>query len=148
MMRSGFGSPTDQRPRQILVPNAIILLKRDNPLPFVTQRLFAGALLRDRTAECEVIGFHLRQMIERCTAHGAQPVLLTYPFPILDVEAVQVELARTTEAELVAIRERFQSELRRRSREELLIPDGHCNDAGYALMGRMAAEMARKLLDG
>ncbi len=95
---------------------------------------------------CRALESHVRQMIDRCVAHGAQPVLLTYPFPIPEVEAICNRLASQTSVRVIGIRERFDVALRRQKRDELFMPDGHCNDQGYQIMGKAAAEMASQLL--
>ena len=41
---------------------------------------------------------------------------------------------------------RFEVALRTRARADLFIPDGHCNDAGYTLMGATAAETLTELM--
>ncbi len=96
---------------------------------------------------CRVLESHVRQMIDRCVAHGAQPVLLTYPFPIPEVEAIFNRLASQTSVRVIGIRERFDVALRRQKRDELFMPDGHCIDQGYQIMGKAVAEMASQLLN-
>ncbi len=111
----------------------------------LAQRLFATSW-PERSAQCAVLEHHLRGIVARCRAHGAQPVLLTYPMPVPDLEAVQGEVARALSLELVPVRAAFDTELGRRSRQDLFIYDGHCSDAGYALMGQVAASAASRLL--
>ena len=96
---------------------------------------------------CRILESHVRQMIDRCVAHGAQPVLLTYPFPMPEVEAIFNKLASQTTARVIGIRERFEIALRQQKRDELFMPDGHCNDEGYQIMGKAVAEVASRLLN-
>ena len=42
-------------------------------------------------------------------------------------------------AGFVPVMSRFGQELKRRARNELFVRDGHCNDAGYALMAELVA---------
>jgi hypothetical protein len=94
-----------------------------------------------------VLESHLRQMIDLSTAHGAQPVLVTYPMPVPDVEQVAAKLAAETGAELVDMRQRLEAAARSQPSEAFFIPDGHCSDSGYRIMGETAAAAAGRLLD-
>ncbi|MCH7653993.1 MAG: alanine racemase [Chloroflexi bacterium] len=105
----------------------------------VAQRLIAALqTMRDQTVPKDVTGdvleSHLRQMIARCLAHGAQPVLMTYPE--LDPFSVVLKLGRETDVELVDMRLPFQAAARTQNREQLFVPDGHCADGGYVNTGR------------
>ena len=67
-------------------------------------------------------------------------VLLTYPFPALKMRAIQRSVAEATGVRIVPLWDRFEVALKTRSREELFVPDGHCTDAGYALLAEIAAD--------
>lgn len=115
----------------------------------VTRLLATLFSMKDEATAPDALGVlepHLRQMISRCVAHGSQPVLMTYPMSVPHVEVVARKLAGETAAELVDVRRRFEVESRNRPREELFIPDGHCADGGYLIMGQLAEAAARRIL--
>ena len=103
------------------------------------QRLF-GNSWGDRSGMCAVLDRHLREIVRLCREHGAGVVLLTYPLPVDDVEAVYAAVAGASAVPLVRCLPAFEQELRHRARDELYIRDGHCTDAGYALMAQVALE--------
>ena len=71
---------------------------------------------------------------------------MMYPMPVPDVEQVVRELAREKGVELVDMRQRLEAAAHARLGEVLFIPDGHCSDAGYRIMGETAAAAAVGLL--
>lgn len=78
---------------------------------------------------------------------GVQLVILSYPFHQALVEQRQREIAREpSRAVQLAIRERFDVELQSRAPQELFVADGHCSDAGYAIMAAMVAQAIAPLL--
>ncbi len=83
---------------------------------------------------------HLRRAVELCRAAGAEPLLLTYPKPVDD----QVERVRAVAAALgvtvVDPSAAFVRAAAERPDEPLFVPDGHCNDAGYALLAQQVAD--------
>jgi len=85
-----------------------------------------------------VLAGHLQQIVQRCRAAGAKVVLLGYPLVVDDLEAVQQEVAAAAGVPLVRCMPAFAEQLQRRPREELYIRDGHCTDAGYALLAETA----------
>lgn len=97
------------------------------------QRLLGNAWA-DRTGVCQVLGGHLRQIVQRCRDHGAKVVLLGYPLPVDDLAAVQREVATALQVPYVPCLPTFTAELQHRPRQDLYVRDGHCTDAGYALM--------------
>ena len=90
---------------------------------------------------------HLHQMISRCDASGARPVLLTYPMPGPHHEDLVEKLSRETGVTRIEIRPRFETAARTMARNELFVTDGHCADGGYEIMGQAAAEIASEHLD-
>ncbi|MFO1055087.1 MAG: GDSL-type esterase/lipase family protein [Planctomycetota bacterium] len=77
---------------------------------------------------------------------GARVVFVSYPFfnPVLEEE--QRAAADELGAPYVLVRERFDAELKTHKREELFVKDGHCNDAGYAIVAQLVAERVAELL--
>lgn len=94
----------------------------------------------ERSRMCAVLRQHLQQVVATCREHDARVVLLTYPMAVDDVEAVYGEVAGQLAVPLARCWPRFAAELQQRTREELYIRDGHCTDAGYALMAEVALE--------
>jgi lysophospholipase L1-like esterase len=95
-----------------------------------------GAVLRD----------HLNAIREVARQRGVQLVILSYPFHQPLVEQRQREVAQSLGVPFVAIRERFDVQLRTRTTQELFVADGHCSDAGYKLMAEMVAQAIAPLL--
>lgn len=109
------------------------------------QRLF-GTSFGERGAMCEVLAGHLRQIVTQCKERGVSVLLLTYPLPVADVEAVQAEVARSLQVPLVRCLPTFEAQLQQKKRSDLYIPDGHCTDAGYGLMAQLVADPVRQIL--
>ncbi|MCR9244443.1 MAG: GDSL-type esterase/lipase family protein [bacterium] len=70
---------------------------------------------------------------------GAELVLIGYPRHLQDVEAAQRAAAEQLGVRHISVYPAFDEALRTRQRHELFIPDGHCNDAGYAIVARVVA---------
>lgn len=88
----------------------------------------------------ETLELHLGQLVQRCRARGARPVLLTYPFWHDEHRRAMARVAQATGAELVDLNPAFARALATRKREELFAPNGHCSDEGYRLMAEVVAE--------
>ncbi|HET6163869.1 MAG TPA: SGNH/GDSL hydrolase family protein [Planctomycetota bacterium] len=97
---------------------------------------------RDDEPAAATLVDHLEQVVRYCRDHGAEPLLVTYPFHGDAVEKAQRAVARETGAQLVEVTARFDQLLTEHSREELFVLDGHCNDFGYR---SIAEEVARAL---
>lgn len=114
-------------------------------------RTFAAVLdevYADKDAETwgGVLRDHLTAMREVARQRGVQLVILSYPFHQALVEQRQREVAQSLGVPFVAIRERFDVELQSRAPQELFVADGHCSDAGYAIMAAMVAQAIAPLL--
>ncbi len=126
------------------VRNCLVGLQLNKDQLVLAQRLFSrdssvanGALpvLSDeRRRICEVLEHHLQLVVDRCRAQGADVILLSYPMPLPDLEAVQVKVARVNGLRRVDMLSRFAAEQQHRAREELFVHDGHCTAGGYRLM--------------
>ena len=132
-----------------LARESVAEMNLDPPSEQAAERMFAALhAMKDQPAPTDITGrileSHLRQMIYRCVAHGAQPILMTYPE--LDPYSVVVDLARETGTELIDVQQRFEIAVRTQRREELFVPDDHCADGGYLIMGLAAADAASKFL--
>jgi hypothetical protein len=86
-----------------------------------------------------VLTRHLVAMVEECRAAGAEPFLVSYPYRVADVDAAREAAARETGAARVELVARFDELLRELPREALFVPDGHCNDRGYAEIAALVA---------
>jgi hypothetical protein len=85
---------------------------------------------------------HLVRCARLCRAHGAQLVVLTYPEAI-GLDATTRRIAAAGHAELIDLAPRFRTALETRRVDELFVLDGHCNDAGYALIAEAVLEHVR-----
>lgn len=94
----------------------------------------------------DVLRQHLERMVALARARGVKLVLVGYPYFQEPVERVQREVAAAAGVPFVAVRERFDRELQTRARTELFVPDGHCNDAGYAIVAELVADVVAPLL--
>lgn len=92
-----------------------------------------------------VLQDHLLVMAERARAAGAQIVFGSYPF-LGDHQAALRAAAEASAAPFVPVHDRFARELQTRPREQLFVADGHCTDAGYAIMAEEFAAIVARLL--
>lgn len=93
----------------------------------------------DATPWAPVLADHMTQIGELCRTRGIHLVVLGYPFPHARLEAVQRATAESLGVPFVAVRERFDAELAKHAWDELFVKNGHCNDAGYAIVAELAA---------
>jgi hypothetical protein len=91
----------------------------------------------------EVLADHLRQLVAFCRSHGAEPIVLGYPFHTDTTDRIQRDVAAELHATFVPLAPKFDELLRGRDRSELFVADGHCNDAGYAVMAQEVAAALR-----
>jgi lysophospholipase L1-like esterase len=106
------------------------------------KRIAGEPAVRDDEPAAATLVDHLEQIVRYCRSHGAEPLLVTYPFHGDVVEKAQRTAARETGATLVDVTGRFDQLLSEHPREEFFVLDGHCNDAGYR---SIAEEVARAL---
>jgi hypothetical protein len=121
-------------------------LRRLSPAPAQRTRLeamFATAIVPDEQL-VEVLADHLQRLVVRCRDAGCAARIATYPErePLVD-RAIRRGAAAAGQAP-IDLALAFDEALRARPRSELFVMDGHCNDAGYALV---AATIAAGLLD-
>lgn len=83
---------------------------------------------------------NLEWIVETTLAAGATPLVLSYPFCPGDVSAIQSQVASTQGARWIDVCSRFERELETRPWHELFVPDGHCTEAGYAIIAELVAE--------
>jgi tetratricopeptide (TPR) repeat protein len=88
---------------------------------------------------------HLTQIVRWVREQGAEPLLCVYPFHGGVLETGQREVAARERVRLVDLTARFDELLATRSKNELFVPDGHCNDAGYGFMAEEVAAALREL---
>lgn len=108
--------------------------------------LFAQAQNPDRAGSARTLEFHLEQIVGRCRAAGAVPLLLTYPTRVqITAEAVG-RVAAELGVESVELGGEFVRRLAGQDRSSFFVPDGHCSDAGYELMATILAERVSALV--
>ncbi|MBI4880964.1 MAG: SGNH/GDSL hydrolase family protein [Planctomycetes bacterium] len=101
-------------------------------------RLFERALApEDRVRE--TLALHLGRIAAKCRAEGAVLALLVYPEQQDTVESAARAVASEQDVDLIDVRAAFAELLRARPRAELFIADGHCTDAGYAVIADLVA---------
>lgn len=92
---------------------------------------------------------HVRQAVERIRAHGAEPLLGSYPWDGAFGSKTLAALAAELDVSWVPVFKRFESAREAEPGVELFVHDGHCNDAGYDLMAKaFAQEIVRLFGDG
>ncbi len=95
---------------------------------------------KDEAGWRAVLREHMTMIGEMARRNGTRVVVLSYPFYSPEVEPEQIAAAATLGASFVPVRERFDAELKARPRSDLFVRDGHCSDAGYAIVAEMVAE--------
>lgn len=132
----GSGEPREWADLPAEVVARLELLERGMPQ--------LGAEATSGTSDEAAIGAtlesHLRQAIALCRSRGATPVLLSYPFRDRHQARVFARFSADAELRRVALHIEFERLLGHRSREELFVPDGHCNDAGYEVIARLVSD--------
>ncbi len=78
-------------------------------------------------------------MIDLARQSGAEPVLLSYPFHS-DVNEIARRVARERNAGWIDVETEIAGRLK--TGEDLFVADGHLNDRGYAIVGRLVADDA------
>ncbi len=91
-----------------------------------------------------VLERHLQRVAALVQAAGARLVLLDYPLRLPVVEEIVDRVAGAHGAERVRLGSVFEELLRERQRDELFVPDGHCNDAGYEVIADQVAAVLRQ----
>ena len=98
------------------------------------------------TALLPLIDEVLERIAALCRAQGAEPVFLAYPIERAAVAAAVGATAEKIGVDVIDLHARFREGRSDAEYEALFVLDGHCNDVGYRLMGRMLAEHAESLL--
>ena len=93
----------------------------------------------------QVLNKHLISTAGMVREHGARTVFVSYPFYGESEDVLHATALETNEG-FVNIRKRFDRELKTKSREELFALDGHCNDAGYAIVAEEVSNAILALL--
>jgi len=95
----------------------------------------------------DVLEYNLVAMHEMVAHFGGRMVVINYPFAGKH-EVPQRAAAYRTGSIYANIRQRFDVELmeKKRDRNELFVADGHCNDAGYAIMAEEVGKVVLGLL--
>lgn len=107
------------------------------------KRIAADAVVDDGDGPVvETLVDHLEQIVRYCRNHGAEPLLLNYPFHKDALARAQRRAAQETGTPLVDVTACFDRLLAEHAWEEFFVPDGHCNDRGYR---SIAEEVARAL---
>ncbi len=93
----------------------------------------------------EVLQRHLERIAALCRRAGAELVVVTYPFEQSDVQAALRSFCARSAVPCADMFGFFPKGAE--ARAPLFASDGHCSDAGYALMADRVAELVAGLLD-
>lgn len=94
-----------------------------------------------------VLKAHLCDAIELARAHGATPLILTYPVGS-SANATLLEVAKREGVDFIDMQTLFLREVfAERPWSELRAPDGHFNDDGYEIYGKRVAAWIRAAAD-
>lgn len=105
--------------------------------------ILADLVRRQSVAAPEgVLAQHLERMVVAIRNAGAQPLLLTYPWPA-PASAVLRRVALEHDVRLVDLAAEFPLRIVGVDVATLRAADGHCNDAGYEIMAAIVAEAVR-----
>lgn len=132
----GSGEPRGWADLPAEVVGRLELLERGAPQPGDE----ASATSSDEAAVGATLESHLRQAIALCRSRGATPVLLSYPFRDRHQARVFAHFSADAALRRVALHVEFEQLLDHCTREELFVADGHCNDAGYAVIATVVAD--------
>lgn len=102
-------------------------------------RTYVGEPVAESDAWDAVLSEHLSMVIARAEAAGAKVFVPGYPFRREDMQKAQSAAAERAGVPYIEVFQRFPKE--RSQREAFFVADGHCNDAGYALMADAIAEV-------
>jgi hypothetical protein len=111
----------------------------------------AQAVLTGREVHGKESEFHrklmedLGKLVALVRAHGAQPVLLTYPERVREVDDCIRELSDQEGVPLVDLIPVFKKQVNVEGRAKYFITDGHCTDEGYRLMSVQVASLLHSL---
>lgn len=83
---------------------------------------------------------HVVQIAERCRAGGATPLLIGYPNRTSFPDEYLRDVAKRAGIEFHSTVARFEERLSREPAAALFVADGHCNDAGYALLAEVVRD--------
>jgi lysophospholipase L1-like esterase len=89
---------------------------------------------------------HMLAIGRHCADRGIRVVVVGYPFANPALERIQGEVAAALGAPFAPTQPRFARELTTTARETLFVRDGHCSDAGYALVAEELAAVVGPLL--
>lgn len=118
--------------------------------PDVTERLVA--IVDDVLAEMQgdgaaaTLSGHLERIAAAARSAGALPLMLSYPVP-QEAEKVLRLVATDQEVQFVDVKAGFQARLGSRPSQQLLAPDGHCNDEGYRWLAEIVTDALLPLLE-
>jgi lysophospholipase L1-like esterase len=82
----------------------------------------------------EVLARDLSRMTELAREAGARLVVVGYPAPLGPLNPTLRRAADENGVPFVDVEPIFRERLRTEARERYFVPDGHCNDAGYAVV--------------
>ena len=101
---------------------------------------------RDGSKAPDILKDHLRRIVDRCHRAGARVLIMDYMRPIEAVSRGLDQFAGDPRVERVRLDHIFDKALETADRQDLFIPDGHCNDRGYVIMARAIFEKLAAML--
>lgn len=100
----------------------------------------------DEAAWAPTMRAHMLAIGRHCADRGVRVVVVGYPFANPALERAQREVASALGAPFVPVEPGIAREVAARGREALFVRDGHCSDAGYAIVARDVAAAVAPLL--
>ncbi len=95
---------------------------------------------RDTRDVTRNLASHLETAAELCLRAGAQPILLSYPFPTRPIDQALRLVKTRRDVSVVDLAAPFERIRASEAGAALFAPDGHCNDRGYFEIARVVAE--------
>jgi hypothetical protein len=110
------------------------------------RRFFGRRLGWDRADFERVLDAHLEQIVRRSIRAGARPMLISYPVLFPYVEGSMERVAKATGAVRIPMARLFKESIQGKDLASFLVTDGHCNDAGYAVLAGIVADHCETVL--
>lgn len=141
-LRSGLRDATEERLERALAASALPEATRAH-----VRDVFRDLAAPDHVLFRRVLAANLRTAVAECRRAGAAIVLASYPFQYGDVDEAMRRVGAEANVPWINVHAEFERRLQGRPRSDLFVPDGHCNDRGYALMAQIISHDLRERMN-